>query len=185
MNSIHQMEIRMKSFSKCLSIECIKVGVSRQTITTVPALCLCIGLALAGTAVAQGMKAASPGTASPSAAPQISASGTHTCVTQVSTASRAGTGTMSLGNDVAVNGPTAPSDCHAQARTRFAANRDWSDPKRVCARYPGVGVVRVMASDYFRDLGNKGGVNHVESYKVDCGGPPTWDHSLHVVGSTL
>ena len=100
---------------------------------------------------------------------------------QVSTKSSAGTsGTMDLAQSAVSN----PSQCHAFARQAFKNNANWSDPAKVCSRYPDQ-TVEVMASDFYKEMGNKAGVNHVDSFTVKCGGLPVWDHGLKVVQHTL
>ena len=114
----------------------------------------------------------------------------HTCVMQVSTksANPGGSGTMSLGADKQVYGATlqdAASMCHQFTRDAFQGNAGWYNPGAVCGRYPNTSGIEVMASDFFRDMGNSGGVNFVDGYKINCGGPAVWDHTLHVVSGTL
>jgi hypothetical protein len=106
----------------------------------------------------------------------------ETCIAEVSimTSPAGKSGTETLGESTVAS----PSQCHQYARQAFAGNAAWHAPTKVCSRYPGQSV-EVMASDYYKEMGKAGGVNHVDSYKVQCAGTVVWNHNLMVVKSTL
>jgi hypothetical protein len=93
----------------------------------------------------------------------------YTCVATVATdGGKATLGTTTVsGTPIAV----AASACHDFTRKAFAANVNWSDPAKVCARYPSGSVRRVEALDNFAELGTTGGYNRVGGYTVVCNGP--------------
>jgi hypothetical protein len=107
-------------------------------------LCLSLSLLAAGSAAAQ----------------------SYTCIATVATdGGKAVLGTTTVsGNPIAV----AASACHDFTRKAFAANLDWSDPSRLCARYPSSTVRRVEALDNFKEFGTAGGYNRVGGYTVVC-----------------
>jgi hypothetical protein len=92
----------------------------------------------------------------------------YTCIATVATdGGKAVLGTTTVsGNPIAV----AASACHDFTRKAFAANLNWSDPAKVCARYPSGSVRRVEAIDNFKELGTSGGYNRVAGYTVVCNG---------------
>lgn len=92
----------------------------------------------------------------------------YTCIATVATndgKAVLGTTTVS-GNPIAV----AASACHDFTRKAFAANLNWSDPVKVCRRYPAGTERRVEALDNFKELGTTGGYNRVAGYTVVCNG---------------
>lgn len=92
----------------------------------------------------------------------------YTCIATVATndgKAVLGTTTVS-GNPIAV----AASACHDFTRKAFAANLNWSDPVKVCQRYPAGTERRVEALDNFKELGTSGGYNRVAGYTVVCNG---------------
>lgn len=93
----------------------------------------------------------------------------YTCVATVATdGGKAILGTTKVsGTPIAV----AASACHDFTRKAFAANQNWSDPAKVCSRYPSGTVRRVEALDHFQELGNTAGYNRVGGYTVVCNGP--------------
>lgn len=95
----------------------------------------------------------------------------YTCIATVATdGGKATLGTTTVsGTPIAV----AASACHDFTRKQFAANLDWSDPARVCARYPSGTVRRVEALDRFKEIGTDGNFNRVGGYTVICNGPTT------------
>jgi hypothetical protein len=95
----------------------------------------------------------------------------YTCVATVATdGGKAVLGTTAVsGTPIAV----AASACHDFTRKAFAANLDWSDPVKVCARYPSGTPRRVEAIDNFKELGTTNGYNRVGGYTVVCNGPTT------------
>ena len=109
-------------------------------------LCLSLCLLAAGSAAAQ----------------------SYTCIATVATdGGKAILGTTTVtGNPIAV----AASACHDFTRKAFAANKDWSDPNRICARSPSSSVRRVEALDSFQGIGSPGNYNRVDGYTVVCNG---------------
>ena len=75
----------------------------------------------------------------------------YTCVATVATdGGKATLGTTTVtGNPISV----AASACHDFTRKAFAANVNWSDPAKVCGRYPSGDVRRVEAIDHFKEVG--------------------------------
>jgi len=92
----------------------------------------------------------------------------YTCIATVATdGGKATLGTTQVsGTPIAV----AASACHDFTRKAFAANLDWSDPAKLCSRYPSGTVRRVEALDNFQELGTTGGYNRVGGYTVVCNG---------------
>jgi hypothetical protein len=93
----------------------------------------------------------------------------YTCIATVAT----NDGKATLGTTT-VTGPTithAASACHDFTRKAFAANVNWSDPAKVCSRYPSGTVRRVEAIDRFKEIGTDGNYNRVAGYTVVCNGP--------------
>jgi len=93
----------------------------------------------------------------------------YTCVATVGTdGGKATLGTTTVsGSPIAV----AASACHDFTRKAFAANLDWSDPVKLCSRYPSSTLRRVEALDNFKELGTTAGYNRVGGYTVVCNGP--------------
>ena len=92
-----------------------------------------------------------------------------TCIATVYTGPQA-SGFAQLGSTV-VTGPTvthAASACHEFARQRFAANPAWSDPNKVCLRYPSGAPRNVEVLDYFQEMGHSRGYNRVGGFNVTC-----------------
>ena len=92
-----------------------------------------------------------------------------TCIATVYTGPQA-SGFAQLGSTV-VTGPTvshAASACHEFARQRFAANQAWSDPNKVCSRYPSGTPRNVEVLDYFQEMGHSRGYNRVGGFSVTC-----------------
>src|SRR2546423_945490 len=88
----------------------------------------------------------------------------YTCVATVATndgKATLGTTTVS-GNPIAV----AASACHDFTRKAFAANLNWSDPAKLCSRYPSGTVRRVEAIDRFQEFGAPTAYNRVGGYTV-------------------
>ncbi len=112
----------------------------------------------------------------PAAPAQAGTAAPYTCNAIIATTSSAGTsGTAPLGS-------TKVSDagaCHAFARQAFQANASWSDPAKVCSRYPNQ-TVEVAAADYYSEMPGPN-MNQVASFKVACGGPAQWDNSLKLL----
>jgi len=97
------------------------------------------------------------------------AQSSYTCVATVATdGGKAVLGTTTVsGSTITI----AASACHDFTRKAFAANLDWSDPAKVCARYPSGTLRRVEALDNFKELGSTGGYNRVGGYTVVCNAP--------------
>ena len=112
-------------------------------------LCLSVCLLAAGSAAAQ----------------------SYTCVATVATDG----GKAILGQTTVTGSPiaVAASACHDFTRKAFAANVNWSDPAKVCSRYPSGTVRRVEAIDHFKEFGETGNYNRVAGYTVVCNGPTT------------
>ena len=93
----------------------------------------------------------------------------YTCVATVATdGGKATLGTTTVsGNPIAV----AASACHDFTRKAFAANANWSDPAKVCARYPSSTPRRVEALDHFKEIGGPPNYNRVGGYSVTCNAP--------------
>ena len=93
----------------------------------------------------------------------------YTCVATVATdGGKATLGTTTVtGNPIAV----AASACHDFTRKAFAANVNWSDPAKVCGRYPSSTPRRVEAIDHFKEVGGPPNYNRVGGYTVVCNAP--------------
>lgn len=102
------------------------------------------------------------------AAMSLAAADTYTCVASVATEG----GIQPLGTTKVSGTPIriAASACHEFTRKAFAANKDWSDPDKVCARYPSATTRTVMALDHFQELGTTNGYNRVAGYSCLCDG---------------
>jgi len=97
------------------------------------------------------------------------AQSSYTCIAMVAT----NDGKATLGTKV-VTGATATeaaSACHAFTRQAFTANVNWSDPAKVCSRYPSGTVRRIEALDRFKEFGAATSYNRVGGYTVVCNGP--------------
>jgi hypothetical protein len=114
-----------------------------KTLTSVLAL-IFISLAAIGTARAQ----------------------TYTCVASVATEG----GIQVLGTSKVSGTPVAvaASACHDFTRKAFAANTDWSNPDKVCARYPSGTLRTVLALDHFEEMGHSNGYNRVAGFSCLC-----------------
>jgi len=92
----------------------------------------------------------------------------YTCIATVATDG----GKAPLGSTTVTGTPiaVAASACHDFTRKAFAANKDWSDPAKLCARYPSKDVRRVEALDEFKEIPNPNTYNRVAGYTVVCNG---------------
>ncbi len=104
------------------------------------------------------------------------AQGSYHCVEQVSVRQTQGQAQTPVGSGgsylrqpymVLSLGP-----CFQQTRNDFSANAAWSNPQTLCERYKsygnGNGHFYVMATAYWQEMGNSGGVNRVSGYDVHC-----------------
>jgi hypothetical protein len=90
----------------------------------------------------------------------------YTCIASVATEG----GIQVLGTTKVSGTPVAvaASACHDFTRKAFAANADWSNPDKVCARYPSGTLRTVLALDYFQELGHTNGYNRVAGFSCLC-----------------
>jgi hypothetical protein len=120
-----------------------------KTLTPVLALVIIVSIAGIGSAQAQ-------------------TGNSYTCIASVATEGGIqvlGT-TKVTGNPIAV----AASACHDFTRKAFAANTDWSNPDKVCARYPSGTLRTVLALDHFQEVGHTNGYNRVAGFSCLCNG---------------